>query len=498
MNDTLEAPDRAETTSALPAGAAAQQPPPDPVASWRVQTEQGLSLHVAPRLDSITTYVLLEQHRWFEDEVAFLPRLVPQGGRMLDVGAHLGVYALSVAQARPDVQVVAFEPAAQAFELLARSVVENHLAERVSLARVALADEAGPRWLANAAQAELKRLVAPGAAVGADAEAVAASPLDAFVDRNLRGQTIDLIKIDVQGDEAGVLRGAQHLLQQGSPVVQFAVDSQGQAGEAGACLQAWGYALYRLLPALGVLVPLGLHPNGAQDALNLFGLKPDTAARLAAQGLAVPADAHNVAPPAEALPTLEAVAAVLHRLADPQAYPADADGASQRVRDARAAFEASRTLGLHTRDVGAITTVIHAHALVGLRAQAAELCGRLLQQWPGEEAITDGDGPWLSPQGEALAMQPRREPAELSRWLRLQCEVFRETERSWSSFFAPADPFTLRRLLRQENHPVFLERRFVLGEFRQNRSPDLSLVQNLRQQDGCNAAMWRAVLDAPI
>ena len=501
MTETLEsdsavaqqASTQGPSTSAAGTGPSANPP----AASWRIETDSGLSIHVAPRLDSISTFVLLEQQGWFEDEIRFLPRVMPAEGLMIDIGAHHGLYALELAHAVPGARVVAFEPAALAFEFLGRNVLGNRLADRISLAQVALSDRAESRWLKTANHSELNRLIGVGAPVAPEDERVNATRLDDFLDRNVAGQEVALIKIDVQGDEAAVLRGAERLLQSGSPIVMFAADPAGEPGAAAQCLEQWGYSLYRLLPRLGVLVPLALHPVGTQDALNLFALRPQSVARLAALGLAV-ASVEGDANGGPDLSTMESVAQTLRHLSEPSAYPADAAGAQARVRDALAACRAGRRLVVDSTDVGAITTVIHAHFLTGQRALSAHLTGRLLQQWPSTEVVTDAQGPWLTPQGEALNAQQPLEAASLALWLRLRCESFHESQRAWSSFFAPSDPFTLRRMLRQPDHPEFLERRYALGEFRQNRHPDLALVQHLRACSGPNSAMWRAVLGDPL
>src|SRR5262249_31376557 len=55
-------------------------------------------LVVPPSLSSITTYILLEQERWFEKELGFLARWLKPGMTAIDIGANLGVYALPMAR----------------------------------------------------------------------------------------------------------------------------------------------------------------------------------------------------------------------------------------------------------------------------------------------------------------------------------------------------------------------------------------------------------------
>ena len=58
-----------------------------------------MTLAVRPRLDSITTYVLLEQETWFEKELPFLMQYLQPGMTAVDIGANAGVYSLPMARA---------------------------------------------------------------------------------------------------------------------------------------------------------------------------------------------------------------------------------------------------------------------------------------------------------------------------------------------------------------------------------------------------------------
>jgi hypothetical protein len=58
----------------------------------------GARIVVPDSLDLITCYVLREQQDWFEDEIKFLRKLLWPGQQVIDIGADLGVYALSMAR----------------------------------------------------------------------------------------------------------------------------------------------------------------------------------------------------------------------------------------------------------------------------------------------------------------------------------------------------------------------------------------------------------------
>src|SRR6516225_1120287 len=88
----------------------------------RIHLSNHVTLAVPPSLNSITTYVLLEQETWFEKELNFLSRWLKPGMTAIDVGANLGVYALPIARlVGPNGRVFAYEPGSEARGLLKES-----------------------------------------------------------------------------------------------------------------------------------------------------------------------------------------------------------------------------------------------------------------------------------------------------------------------------------------------------------------------------------------
>lgn len=79
----------------------------------------GARMAVPANLECITTYILLEQKEWFEDEIRFVRRWLRPGMRAVDVGANVGVYTVPMARAVGDGgQVWAFEPTPEAADFL--------------------------------------------------------------------------------------------------------------------------------------------------------------------------------------------------------------------------------------------------------------------------------------------------------------------------------------------------------------------------------------------
>src|SRR5690348_15226757 len=112
-------------------------------ATSRLEMVDGVRIIVPDSLDLITCYVLREQQDWFEDEIKFLRKLLQPGQKVIDIGANVGVYSLSMARTvGPTGRVWSFEPASSTAALLAQSIVANEFSH-VVLDQCALSSASG-------------------------------------------------------------------------------------------------------------------------------------------------------------------------------------------------------------------------------------------------------------------------------------------------------------------------------------------------------------------
>lgn len=145
------------------------------------------------------------------------------GATIVDVGANIGAHTLPLAaRVGPAGLVLAYEPTGFAFAKLARNVELNPaLGSRIRSRRALLTDETRtvttPVWAswplvpAVDVHADHRGRVCP--IDGADV-----TTLDAELAR-LGTQRIDLVKLDVDGGECAVLRGAREVLERDRPVI---------------------------------------------------------------------------------------------------------------------------------------------------------------------------------------------------------------------------------------------------------------------------------------
>jgi FkbM family methyltransferase len=161
---------------------------------------------------------------WNPDEYAAFRAAVRPGAIVLDVGANVGAYAVLFGRwSGPGGHVFAFEPDPSAFAGLGVHIALNGLADRITPVQVAVTDGASPRArLAVSESSGISRLVDSGGAGSDSGVEVTAISIDDFCRR--RGVTPSVIKIDAEGAELQVLRGARATIGRAGPALALFVE----------------------------------------------------------------------------------------------------------------------------------------------------------------------------------------------------------------------------------------------------------------------------------
>ena len=184
-------------------------------------------------------------------------------GTLIDVGANIGLVAIAVAE-RSRAHCIAIEPEPHNARVLARNVARHGLTRRIELHELALDAQAGHVTLALGDHNSGDNRVVPGpGAANAPRVTVPAARLDDV----LAGRTLQrpcVMKIDTQGAEARVLRGAEHVLAQvDALVVEYWPAGLLRAGDSAQAL----FALLVQFPYAGLLDARGsldrLEPTAA-------------------------------------------------------------------------------------------------------------------------------------------------------------------------------------------------------------------------------------------
>jgi FkbM family methyltransferase len=175
---------------------------------------------------------------------AVLRREITPGSLCLDIGAHLGYYAILMARLTGNNGVVvAFEPVPENFAMLQKNLALNALAN-VHYEPLAVSAEDGTLRLAIACDGEFPKTASrSGFAVGKGRKAldVATCSVDTYLTRT--GNDPDLLLIDVERAELDVLKGAQATLRRARPklVIELHGWDTPERDEVGKFLSRFGY-----------------------------------------------------------------------------------------------------------------------------------------------------------------------------------------------------------------------------------------------------------------
>jgi FkbM family methyltransferase len=170
-----------------------------------------------------------EKRRAFE-------RAVSPGSVVFDVGAHAGFYTLLASELVGSAgKVVAFEPLPHNLAFL-RSHLELNAVGNVEVIEAAVSDVDGVAGFQDGLDSSSGSISSRGA------RQVATVSLDALVQEG-KIPTPDFLKIDVEGAEMLVLRGARCILEEGAPALFLATHGKDVHARCCEYLKSLGYVL---------------------------------------------------------------------------------------------------------------------------------------------------------------------------------------------------------------------------------------------------------------
>lgn len=140
----------------------------------------------------------------------------------IDVGSNIGRHAITVAKLRPDCSVLAIEPSKETYDMLIKNTKLNYLANLRTI-RCACAERKGKAFFRSFGKFEHvfnkiefkrgKRL---------NVNTVETNKLDNILrEYRIPFGKVDIVKIDVEGSEDKVLKGASALLKNGKAMIVF-------------------------------------------------------------------------------------------------------------------------------------------------------------------------------------------------------------------------------------------------------------------------------------
>lgn len=199
-------------------------------------------LRVRPHQFSAVWTIYDGVHEW--EEIQFCLRYLRPGDHFVDVGANVGVFSTLIGTRIPGVRITALEPYPPVRADLVDNLALNGL--NVTVVGSAVSDAEGEATFEILGRDVLNRL-APAGSNGGSGITVPVTTLDTLVGDD----PPSLVKIDVEGAELSVMKGAKGLLSGPGPVLLF--EHAGHAAHFGVSaaemrqyLSSFGYGIYLL------------------------------------------------------------------------------------------------------------------------------------------------------------------------------------------------------------------------------------------------------------
>lgn len=211
--------------------------------------------------NELSAAIFCGSFEWAERE--WLTHMLKPGNVFFDIGANIGLMSLLAAHKIGVTGVaVAFEPVSATYEKLQKNISLNPQCSNIQTVRAAVSDANGKQeiFITGPGRDAWNSLVP---AEGMQREIIETFRLDDLMnDEKLELPHPDIIKIDVEGWEIHVLRGAAETLKKYKPVllIEFTASNLEAAGascaELASELTKLGYSIHEYEPVKRMLKPM--------------------------------------------------------------------------------------------------------------------------------------------------------------------------------------------------------------------------------------------------
>lgn len=240
----------------------------------------GMRLLLIPHWKGCWKAIYVFRERFFQTadpELEFVRTVLKPGQVFVDAGAYHGWYAITASRIVGDLgRVLAFEPNPDAYALLVCNIALSGC-PNVWTVEAALTDSEGDGLLYQGPVDGGSSGLAPMEGWRGQAK-VALRRLDSVL-AELGIRRVDMMKVDVQGAEASLLRGAMGMLQAWRPIIIFEIDATAAREMGVPTTEAWdllvrfGYRFFRYVPP--TLLPLSTFPEVAEGRWMNVIAQPD-------------------------------------------------------------------------------------------------------------------------------------------------------------------------------------------------------------------------------
>jgi FkbM family methyltransferase len=212
------------------------------------------------RSDSVLAEPIYTGAGFEESETRLLSRLAKPGMRVFDVGANIGLYTVLLGKlVGPTGRVWSFEPFPPVMNYLRQNVKLNQLNNVILVEKAVAENEGTVDFHVFSEGSDVYNSLGAANRPAEQLHAVRRIPvpvttLDAIADES-GIETIDLLKIDVEGAEELVLKGAEQIIRR-SPNVQIVMEIYEPSAQQCGCssqrliemLAGWGFSKFKIGP----------------------------------------------------------------------------------------------------------------------------------------------------------------------------------------------------------------------------------------------------------
>ena len=180
-----------------------------------------------------------------EKEAAMFCQIVQPGQVVVEVGANIGTHTVYLAKrVGPTGRVIAYEPQRLVSQVLAANCALNELSNCV-IRNAAAGGVAGFLHVPPIDFQKMQNLGGLALSTESDGEKVAVECID-----SLDLPALHFLKVDVEGMEADVLRGAEQTIKRCRPILYMENDRRHKSAELISLVQSMEYTLFWHLPPL--------------------------------------------------------------------------------------------------------------------------------------------------------------------------------------------------------------------------------------------------------
>lgn len=223
--------------------------PPSGILQLKVGSKKKLKIYTNP-----TSYIAKQLFWDGVDNYEFTPifkKIINSCNTFIDIGANFGYYSLLASKLNSSIHVHAFEPSPGPLKYLKDNIAINKLHEQITVYELALSDSTGqvnfnivknkkfPQFLNLSGEHNAgSKQLANSTSIQVDS-----TSLD-LLHQLKKIQSVDLIKIDVEGAENFVIKGGMMLFKKNKPVIICEILSQENAVFIENKLREIGYEVY--------------------------------------------------------------------------------------------------------------------------------------------------------------------------------------------------------------------------------------------------------------